>query len=69
MAKLLETASGERKEDIRKGATRLIDVLGMGSQYQVMGIEPGGSGMGEVYPFPAEGSEGIEAVLAKPSSS
>jgi hypothetical protein len=69
MSKLLETATGERKEDIRKGATRLIDVLGMGSQYQVMGIEPGESGVGEVYPFPAKGSEGIEAVLAKPSSS
>lgn len=49
MAKLLASAEGERKEDIRKGATRLIDTLGMGSQYQVMGIEP--SGEGEVYPF------------------
>jgi hypothetical protein len=49
MAKLLASAQGERKEDIRKGATRLIDTLGMGSQYQVMGIEPDGEG--EVYPF------------------
>lgn len=69
MSKLLETASGERKEDIRKGATRLIDTLGMGSQYQVMGIEPGESGAGEVYPFPAKGSEGVEAALAKSASS
>jgi hypothetical protein len=49
MAKLLASAEGERKEDIRKGATRLIDTLGMGSQYQIMGIEPDGEG--EVYPF------------------
>jgi len=49
MAKLLASAEGERKEDIRKGATRLIDTLGMGSQYQIMGIEPDREG--EVYPF------------------
>ena len=49
MAKLLASAEGERKEDIRKGATRLIDTLGMGSQYQIMGIEPDNDG--EVYPF------------------
>lgn len=49
MAKLLASAEGERKEDIRKGATRLIDTLGMGSQYQIMGIEPDSDG--EVYPF------------------
>jgi len=49
MAKLLASAEGERKEDIRKGATRLIDTLGMGSQYQIMGIEPDTDG--EVYPF------------------
>jgi NADH dehydrogenase [ubiquinone] 1 alpha subcomplex assembly factor 7 len=49
MAKLLASAEGKRKEDIRKGATRLIDTLGMGSQYQVMGIETDSDG--EVYPF------------------
>jgi hypothetical protein len=49
MAKLLASAEGERKEDIRKGATRLIDTLGMGTQYQIMGIEPDSDG--EVYPF------------------
>jgi hypothetical protein len=52
MAKLLASAPDARKEDIRKGATRLIDTLGMGSQYQVMGVEPESSGKGEVYPFP-----------------
>ena len=49
MEKLLKSAEGSRQEDIRKGATRLIDTLGMGSQYQIMGIEPEGDG--EVYPF------------------
>jgi hypothetical protein len=76
MAKLLASAQGERKEDIRKGATRLIDTLGMGSQYQVMGIEPDGEG--EVYPFlpvpdvppaPAAGEEGGEAAPVSPAAS
>jgi len=49
LEKLLKSAEGSRQEDIRKGATRLIDTLGMGSQYQIMGIEPEGDG--EVYPF------------------
>lgn len=44
-------ATPERKDDIRKGATRLIDALGMGSQYQVMGITTTNPEV-EVYPFP-----------------
>lgn len=48
----MDTASTpERKDDIRKGATRLIDPMGMGSQYQVMGISTTPEGE-EVYPFP-----------------
>lgn len=52
LRKLMDSATTEdRKEDIRKGATRLIDPLGMGSQYQVMGISTTPEGE-EVYPFP-----------------
>lgn len=52
LRKLIDTATTlERKDDIRKGATRLIDPLGMGSQYQVMGISATPEGE-EVYPFP-----------------
>lgn len=50
MSKLVSSAAESRKEDIRKGATRLIDTLGMGSQYQVMGIVPD-SEASDVYPF------------------
>jgi NADH dehydrogenase [ubiquinone] 1 alpha subcomplex assembly factor 7 len=49
--KLLKAASTEeRRMDIRKGAKRLIDPLGMGAQYQVMGIVS--PSKEEVYPFP-----------------
>lgn len=50
MGKLVSAAPQSRQEDIRKGATRLIDTLGMGSQYQVMGIVPEAEAT-EVYPF------------------
>ena len=57
--KLLDSApNDERRKDIQQGAKRLIDPLGMGMQYQVMGVVPlaqsGASGQGadeEVYPF------------------
>lgn len=49
---LASAATDERREDMRKGAQRLIDPLGMGEEYKVMGIEPLG-GDGEVYPFPS----------------
>jgi NADH dehydrogenase [ubiquinone] 1 alpha subcomplex assembly factor 7 len=52
--KLIDSASSqERKDDISGSAKRLVDPLGMGAQYQVMGIVPS-SGEGheeEVYPF------------------
>lgn len=58
--KLIDTAkTQERKDDISNSAKRLVDPLGMGAQYQVMGIAPklsnGASGdeegQEEVYPF------------------
>jgi NADH dehydrogenase [ubiquinone] 1 alpha subcomplex assembly factor 7 len=50
LQKLLDSASTpERKEDIRKAGARLIDPLGMGTQYQVMGVVP--EGQKDVYPF------------------
>lgn len=56
MKKLLDSASTpERKEDIRKAGARLIDPLGMGTQYQVMGVVP--EGQEEVYPFKSEKAE------------
>jgi NADH dehydrogenase [ubiquinone] 1 alpha subcomplex assembly factor 7 len=49
---LLASATPERRKDIESGAKRLIDLTGMGQQYQVMGITSGGD-KDEVYPFPA----------------
>ncbi|OXC70853.1 hypothetical protein AYX13_00269 [Cryptococcus neoformans] len=55
LRKLLDTAPPERRETIEKGAKRLIDVLGMGSQYQVMGVVSGEPEMKEgIYPFPVK---------------
>ncbi|WVQ65216.1 uncharacterized protein L199_003389 [Kwoniella botswanensis] len=56
LRKLLDSATDEkRKEDIRKSAQRLIDPLGMGGQYQVMGITNDSALRvaegGEIYPF------------------
>ncbi|KAK1927657.1 S-adenosyl-L-methionine-dependent methyltransferase [Papiliotrema laurentii] len=52
LQKLLDSApTPERKEDLRQGAMRLIDRLGMGSQYQVMGVTTTPPEV-EVYPFP-----------------
>ncbi|WRT65970.1 uncharacterized protein IL334_002921 [Kwoniella shivajii] len=52
LRKLIDSAPEERKEDIRKSAQRLIDPLGMGAQYQVMGISSGELKPGEdIYPF------------------
>ena len=51
LEKLLASApTDERRLDIQKGAKRLIDTLGMGRQYQVMGII-GPTADVEVYPF------------------
>ncbi|CEL55647.1 NADH dehydrogenase [ubiquinone] complex I, assembly factor 7 OS=Xenopus tropicalis GN=ndufaf7 PE=2 SV=1 [Rhizoctonia solani AG-1 IB] len=40
----------ETRERLRKGATRLMDLTGMGVQYKVMGVTSGGK-KGQVYPF------------------
>jgi NADH dehydrogenase [ubiquinone] 1 alpha subcomplex assembly factor 7 len=47
---LIKNASPDRAEIIKQAASRLTSALGMGSQYQVMGIVP--LGQSEVYPFP-----------------
>ena len=53
--KLVSSASSEeRRIDIEKGAKRLVDPLGMGAQYQVMGIIS--TTKEEVYPFPLQAS-------------
>lgn len=54
LEKLLTTARDDtRREDIRKAAQRLIDPLGMGAQYQVLGLSGvlPGKEEEEVYPF------------------
>ncbi|CAD6588103.1 MAG: hypothetical protein TREMPRED_004934 [Tremellales sp. Tagirdzhanova-0007] len=51
--KLVSSASSEeRRIDIEKGAQRLVDPLGMGAQYQIMGIVS--TTKEEVYPFPRD---------------
>ncbi|WVF70972.1 hypothetical protein IAT40_005768 [Kwoniella sp. CBS 6097] len=64
LRKLLESAPEDRKEDIAKGAKRLIDPLGMGAQYQVMGISSGPvDSTSEIYPFPAKKKEESKVLL------
>lgn len=50
--------SDERRKEIESAAKRLVDGLGMGKQYQVMGITPKGDvpGVkeGECFPFVKE---------------
>ncbi|KAL1405195.1 hypothetical protein Q8F55_008820 [Vanrija albida] len=50
---LMSSAAGdpEKQQRIRRGAQRLIDEMGMGSQYQVMAFANGPAGEGDVYPF------------------
>lgn len=51
LQKLLDAApSPDRRADLARGARRLVDPMGMGEQYQVMGLV-GGKIAGEVYPF------------------
>ncbi|GFZ43374.1 hypothetical protein JCM24511_01094 [Saitozyma sp. JCM 24511] len=53
LTKLLASATDdERRSQLQHGAKRLIDSLGMGSQYQVMGVVPDSQAETEVYPFP-----------------
>jgi NADH dehydrogenase [ubiquinone] 1 alpha subcomplex assembly factor 7 len=49
--KLITMARDDRRKHIKEGAERLIDPLGMGSQYQVMGIVPSEGSETDVYPF------------------
>jgi NADH dehydrogenase [ubiquinone] 1 alpha subcomplex assembly factor 7 len=53
---LLKAAkTDERREEIRSAAVRLVDPMGMGKEYQVMGITnqvSGGSESASVWPFP-----------------
>lgn len=56
LQKLLDSAgSPERRADIALAVKRLIDPLGMGGQYKIMGLSAGTTG--EVYPFPVERSD------------
>jgi NADH dehydrogenase [ubiquinone] 1 alpha subcomplex assembly factor 7 len=56
LQKLLDSAgSPERRADIALAVKRLIDPLGMGGQYKIMGLSAGATG--EVYPFPVEQSD------------
>lgn len=63
---LLAAATPERRKDLESGVKRLVDVTGMGQQYQVMAIT-GGASDGDVYPFPARNVEVVEP--APPNSS
>lgn len=66
--KLMNEAKDEtRKKDIMSAAARLVNPLGMGGEYKVMGVVPrmGRDGVveTEVYPFvrePEKGDEGSE---------
>ncbi|KAK4684003.1 NADH dehydrogenase [ubiquinone] 1 alpha subcomplex assembly factor 7, partial [Tremellales sp. Uapishka_1] len=58
---LISSATSEkRREDIEKGARRLIDMEGMGGQYKVLGVIGGTGSTDEVYPFPV--GEAVEQV-------
>jgi NADH dehydrogenase [ubiquinone] 1 alpha subcomplex assembly factor 7 len=56
LSKLIDNApNDDRRRDLQQAVKRLIDPLGMGTQYQVMGVAPleDGEAMSEaVYPFP-----------------
>jgi NADH dehydrogenase [ubiquinone] 1 alpha subcomplex assembly factor 7 len=63
--KLIDSApTPERKDDISGSAKRLVDPLGMGAQYQVMGIVPKEEQEEEVYPFIAQAGGGPGAAQA-----
>ena len=68
LQKLISTASTpERKEDLRKGAQRLVDTLGMGSQYRVLGVVDAVQAEQEVYPFPHTPRAPIDSAAAATS--
>lgn len=51
MHKLMSMLPLFRREDVRKGAVRLVDATGMGGQYKIMGLESSVKEGEEVYPF------------------
>ncbi len=55
LSKLIDNApNDDRRQDLQQAVKRLIDPLGMGTQYQVMGVAPLGQADGEpevFYPF------------------
>ncbi|PFH53138.1 hypothetical protein AMATHDRAFT_138506, partial [Amanita thiersii Skay4041] len=60
--------SEERRESVRAAARRLVDRIGMGSQYQVLGITSNGlhgkmQGVQDVWPFVTEEAKGGESTL------
>ncbi|WVR05590.1 hypothetical protein IAU60_002609 [Kwoniella sp. DSM 27419] len=63
LRKLIDSAPEDRRDDISKAAQRLIDPLGMGAQYQVMGIDSAAAEGSEVYPFPARVKEVSKVLL------
>jgi hypothetical protein len=49
-----EAASSERADALEKAAARLVDAMGMGKEYNVMGVTAGtGAAEEEVWPFVA----------------
>jgi NADH dehydrogenase [ubiquinone] 1 alpha subcomplex assembly factor 7 len=48
---LVSAPSDQRRAELRNGAKRLVDTLGMGSQYQALGVVPNDEPAGEAYPF------------------
>ncbi|KAL7423569.1 hypothetical protein Q5752_001149 [Cryptotrichosporon argae] len=56
LMQLVASAPPVRRADIEQGAKRLVDRLGMGGQYQVMGVVPLNE-KAEVYPFEARAAD------------
>jgi NADH dehydrogenase [ubiquinone] 1 alpha subcomplex assembly factor 7 len=63
----LRSAKEERKSEIESAAKRLVDGLGMGSQYKVMGITPKTreGEQGECFPFGQESEKGEKSEEAE----
>ncbi|ORX34147.1 S-adenosyl-L-methionine-dependent methyltransferase [Kockovaella imperatae] len=65
---LASNTSPERKQDLIKGAQRLVDPVFMGSQYQIMGLLSGAGEGAEVYPFPSLVPTAAEPGETRPDS-
>ncbi|WOO85733.1 Protein arginine methyltransferase NDUFAF7, mitochondrial [Vanrija pseudolonga] len=63
LTSLLSSAADDpdKQRRIRRGAQRLIDEMGMGSQYQVMAFANGPAAEGDVYPFGTMGDAPTKA--------